>query len=57
MPRAQIEVDWEGDDEAGRAVIEGALDGLIGNLVDDEAIVDPGVTVTWAMPEAVEWQL
>lgn len=55
--RCWIEVEADGDEDAVQAVVTGAVDALMGLLVDDPAIVDPAVTVTLRVPEAEEVQI
>lgn len=61
MPRAWVEVEWDGDDElsdeAGRAIVEGALDGMLSLLVDDPAVIEPSLSVTFDVPAPTEWMV
>lgn len=57
VTRAWIEVEWDGDPVAGRAYVEGALDGLAQLLADDAEVADPFVVVTFEVPEALVWDL
>lgn len=53
--RVEIEVEADGDPEQVRLLVTNTLDMLMGALVDDEAVLDPSISVAFGCPEPVEW--